>query len=74
MDPFTPEDKDSEFEASLTGLRDVVGDHMEGYAVSKACDSILEVIASVSSSSKHLSPLFQPLSQTGLAWRSTQIR
>lgn len=48
MGPFTPEDKDPAFEASLTGLRDVVCDHMDVYAVSKACDSILEVIASVS--------------------------
>ena len=48
MGPFTPEDRDPEFEAALTALRVVVCDHMEAYAVSKACDSILEVIASVS--------------------------
>jgi methionyl-tRNA synthetase len=55
MGPFSLEDRDPMFDAQLTDLRDVVCAHMEEYAVSKSCDSILEVIASVSHRPRNLS-------------------
>jgi methionyl-tRNA synthetase len=48
MQAFTPEDRVEEIEETLSGLRDRVGGLMEGYAVTRACDAILEVVATVS--------------------------
>lgn len=52
MVDFTPEDRDIAVETKLSALRDTVQAHMEVYAVSKACDSVLDVIATVSPSSR----------------------
>lgn len=48
MGQFKPEDRDIGFDQSLNDLRDAKCDHMEVYAISKACDSVLDVIATVS--------------------------
>jgi hypothetical protein len=48
MADFKPQDRDAEMEESLNTLRDTVPGHMEGYLVSKACDSVLDVISTVS--------------------------
>jgi methionyl-tRNA synthetase len=47
MKAFEEGDRDLEVEEKLSGLRDRVESHMEGYAVTRACESILEVVATV---------------------------
>ena len=48
MQPFTEGDRDVGVEEKIEGLRDRVCAHMEEYAVTRACDAILEVVATVS--------------------------
>lgn len=47
MKAFEKGDRDVEVEERLSGLRERVEGHMESYAVTRACDSILEVVATV---------------------------
>ena len=47
MGKFEEGDRDSDMEEKLNGLRERVLGHMEGYAVTRACESILEVVATV---------------------------
>lgn len=55
MVDFTPQDRDPEADDSLNALRDAVTGHMDLYLVSRACDSILDVISTVSILPLHLS-------------------
>jgi len=48
MQPFTESDRDKGMEETLSGLRERVCGHMEEYAVTRACDSVLEVVGTVS--------------------------
>jgi methionyl-tRNA synthetase len=48
MQAFSENDRDKDVEETLSGLRDRVCAHMEEYAVTRACDAILEVVALVS--------------------------
>lgn len=47
MGTFEDGDRDMGVEEKLNGLRDRVCGAMEGFAVTKACESILEVVATV---------------------------
>jgi methionyl-tRNA synthetase len=47
MRAFEEGDRDLEVEEKLNGLRGKVGEFMEGYSVTRACESILEVVATV---------------------------
>lgn len=48
MQAFAESDRDRAMEEALTGLREKVCSHMEEYAVTRACDSVLDVVATVS--------------------------
>lgn len=47
MTDFTSADQDAELDDTLGKLRNVVCGHMEAYAISRACDSVLDVISTV---------------------------
>lgn len=60
MAPFAPEDRDADVDQSLNALRDTIAGHMESYLVSRACDSILDVVSTVSPDPCFLNPSLCP--------------